>query len=294
MSTSRWRSAAKSPSFVPPGNRSGESRQLWIARHRPSLASRSATGAPNSATNPLMPGSRHALGGGPGLAWNATRSCAPWCWIAWPAAGRPNRSPGGSPAGAPSPLSRTRASTASSTPRSAVPTTAVGVTTCHAPSSSAADAAAREARPRASSKTGSRSPSGQRSPSTGVPARQAARQSRSTDRRATACLARTPARHAAPDHHLRQWHRVRPPPSAQNPARRPHLLLRYPQPLAEGRHRKRDRSHARPLAPQNRPGNHRRRYPQRLRRRLQPHPQKMPRLPDPRRGLPFSTVALQM
>ena len=39
IGTSAWRNAASLPSAAQPGNRSGKSRQLWIARHRASLAS---------------------------------------------------------------------------------------------------------------------------------------------------------------------------------------------------------------------------------------------------------------
>src|SRR6266568_340105 len=56
---------------------------------------------------------------------------------------------------------------------------------------------------------------------------QAAQQSRSADRPTTSRLARAPARRAAPNHHLRQGHRVRSPPSAQHPTRYANLLLRY-------------------------------------------------------------------
>ena len=65
-----------------------------------------------------------------------------------------------------------------------------------------------------------------------------------------------PLTRAAPDHHLRQRHRVRPALPPQQPARHPNLLLRSPQPLAKGRRRERHRTHAPALATQNRPRHH--------------------------------------
>src|SRR5229473_3414825 len=39
MTTLPWKSAARLPAFAKPANRSAKSRQLWIARHRASVAS---------------------------------------------------------------------------------------------------------------------------------------------------------------------------------------------------------------------------------------------------------------
>src|SRR5882724_5194124 len=102
-----------------------------------------------------MPNSRPAPGAGRARAWNATTLCAPASWAASNAAGRPNRSPAGSAGKRPPPPSATKASTASSTPRSGAPRTAPGAATCPEPSSNAGGAAAEAAPPPASSRTGS-------------------------------------------------------------------------------------------------------------------------------------------
>jgi IS30 family transposase len=67
-----------------------------------------------------------------------------------------------------------------------------------------------------------------------------------------------------------------------------------PQPLAKGRDRERNRTHAPAPATQNRSRRHPSQNPQCRRRRLQQYPTKMPGLPNPSRGIPGSTVALQM
>ena len=54
----------------------------------------------------------------------------------------------------------------------------------------------------------------------------------------------------APDHHLRQWHRVRPPLPPPCPGY-PDFLLRYPLPLAEGGRGERHRPPAAPAPPQD-------------------------------------------
>ena len=60
-------------------------------------------------------------------------------------------------------------------------------------------------------------------------------------------------------HHLRQRHRVRPASPAGRSARHPNLLLRSPQPLAKGHHRKRHRPSATLSSPQHQRPHHRRR-----------------------------------
>src|SRR5882724_9260548 len=121
-----------------------------------------------------------------------------------------------------------------------------------------------------------------------------AQQSSSADRRTTPRLAPAPRRQAPPNHHVRQRNRVRSALQTHPPARHPDLLLRYPQPLAKGRRRKRHRPLATTLAAQDRPRDPRPRHPQRLRRRLQQHTPQVPRIQITRSGLLCSTVALQM
>ena len=77
------------------------------------------------------------------------------------------------------------------------------------------------------------------------------------------------------------------------PTRHPNLLLRSPQPLAKGRHRKRHRTPARYL-PARQTSTPSTTSSRRLHRRLQQHAPKVPRLQNPRRGLLPQTVALQM
>ena len=82
-------------------------------------------------------------------------------------AGRPNRSPAGSPANGKRPPSATRPSTASSTPRSHAPKTTAGATISPAPRASADGAACAAAAPHPSSKAESRSHSAQPKPAIG-------------------------------------------------------------------------------------------------------------------------------
>src|SRR5580704_12126186 len=109
--------------------------------------------APRSATKLIMPSNRPALAAGRARVCNAMPSCAASCSTASSSAGRPSRSPAGSIARRRRPPSAMKASTASSTPRSAGPTTAPGAITCRGPGTNAAGAAA-EPLPPASSKTG--------------------------------------------------------------------------------------------------------------------------------------------
>src|SRR5438094_552868 len=80
-----------------------------------------------------------------------------------------------------------------------------------------------------------------------VAGRLAPQQGRRSRRRASARAPQRLACAAAPNHHLRQWHRVRPSSVASSP-RHQNLLLRSLRALAEGRYRKRHRSYA-PLHP---------------------------------------------
>jgi IS30 family transposase len=80
---------------------------------------------------------------------------------------------------------------------------------------------------------------------------QAARQGRPPGRGTPPQLVHRHRPAAAQVHHLRQRHRVRPASSSGRSARHPNLLLRSPQPLAKGHHRKRHRPAATLSAPQH-------------------------------------------
>ncbi len=151
-SSCHWRTDARLPDFRPTGARSGKSRQLWIARHRPSLVRQSATAVATSATNQATPRNRRRHGAGRARASNASPSCAATFSSVSPAVGRPSRSLAGSLAKEAATSSATRASTASSTPRSPVPKTTAGGAICRAARASAVFAAARAAAPQPSSK----------------------------------------------------------------------------------------------------------------------------------------------
>ena len=264
---------------------------------------------------PAMLMSRRRPGAGPARAWSATASCAASCSTACGTAGRPSRSPAGWPATRLRPASAMKASIASSMPRSAAPTTAPGGTIFPGPKPNAAGAAAKADRRRASSRAASPSPSAPRRPTTapfqdiGKPTSCSSKpMARPSWSPTSAC----PGSSSSPDSQAKPPNPplansspgsspchpscARPSPSTTAPSspsttassrpRYPNLLLRYPQPLAKGRHRKRHRTHATATAAQDRSPRHPPQNPQCLRRRLQQHPTKMPGLPNPSRGIP--------
>ncbi len=209
-----------------------------------------------------------------------------------------------------------KASTASSTPRSAAPTTAPGATTCPEPSTSAAAAAAerrlpgqlhqrprfhcfasRSGRPSGAAPSAIGKPTSCCSP---LPARPSS-SPHERKSRAPAHRPSNPAKPAAPvaadqlqawfaaldrklrqDHHLRQRHRVRP---ALHPHRHASAIRTFfCDPIAPWQKGAIENAIGRlrtTLAPQDKPQHHRRRRPRCIRRRLQQHAPKVPRLQVP-------------
>ena len=86
--------------------------------------------------------------------------------------------------------------------------------------------------------------------------------------------------------HLRQRNQVRAPQAAAQPAGGHNLLLRCLRILAIARHRKHQRPHPKMAASSHRSRPHDRRRHPGHRHDHQPHPKKIPRLQDTRRGLP--------
>ena len=112
-------------------------------------------------------------------------------------------------------------------------------------------------------------------------------------RRDPAAAPGSPSSPMAPDGHLRQRHRVRPPLPPPPPGH-PDLLLRHPLPLAEGRGGERHRPTPASPPPQDQAGRPDRSGVYSSPAAVQQYPPQVPRLPHPRRGLPRPGVALQM
>ena len=155
------------PAFKPKADRSGKSRQIWIARHRPLLARSSATPDASSATVPHTPTSKPGHAAGRARSSKETDACAKPSSTASSKAGRPSRSPAGSRANAQTPASATRPSTASSTPKSPAPKTTAGATTSRAPRANADGAVEGAAALLPSSKAESPSTNAPRKPAIG-------------------------------------------------------------------------------------------------------------------------------
>ena len=166
--SSQSKSAAALPAFKSKAALSGRSLQIWIARHRRSLARSTATPDARSDTAPLTPASRPKRAAGKAPSSKETPSCAKPSSTASSRVGRPSRSPAASPASRQSPASATRPSIASSTPRSPAPRTTDGGTISPEPRPNAdADAKKAEAAQWTPSRPESPSHKGPPKPQTG-------------------------------------------------------------------------------------------------------------------------------